>query len=68
MDAEVAALLSLKAQYTALTGRDLAGGHGKKKSSKTPTQPPREKKKGPPQAVKKEGVADVQSGPKKQTR
>ena len=67
LDAEVATLLSLKAQYKALTGTDLVGGSGKKKS-KTPAQqkPPKEKKgKEKSAAPQKVGGAD---GRKKQTR
>lgn len=74
MDTAVATLLSLKAQYKALTGADLVGGLAKKKS-KTPTQPkPPKGKKGKgtpsasPQVEKKVGVADGDSGRKKQTR
>lgn len=74
MDGEVALLLSLKAQYKALTGTDLMGGSGKKKT-KTPAQPkPPKGKKGKgtesasPQVEKKGGVADGDTGRKKQTR
>ena len=72
VDAEVATLLSLKAQYKTLTGRDWSSG--KQKPSKTATQQKEKQKKGGgaegrvPKPIKKEGVADVDSGRKKQTR
>lgn len=69
LDAEVATLLSLKAQYKALTGTDLAGGSGKKKS-KIPAQqkPPKGKKGKESVAPQKVGGADGDTGRKKQTR
>ena len=69
----MATLLSLKAQYKTLTGRDWSSG--KQKPSKTATQQKEKKQKkgggaegGAPKPVKKEGVPDVDSGRKKQTR
>ena len=66
----MATLLSLKAQYKTLTGRDWSSG-----KQKPATQQKEKKQKkgggaegGAPKVVKKEGVADVDSGRKKQTR
>ena len=60
----MASLLSLKAQYKALTGGELVGGSGKKKSTKThtKTQPSSQG------VAKKQVKTESDSSRKKQTR